>query len=92
MSICYEERNGKKYAYQCTSKRVPGKKYPVSKKVYLGVVDPESGNLIPKKVRSEAFNFTLKDGKFRTKDYGNVMLIKHIAESLGIDHDLEYSF
>lgn len=92
MSIRYESRNGKKYAYQCTSSRVPGKKYPVSKKVYLGVVDQDTGNLIPKKVQSESFNFTLKDGKFRTKDYGNVILIKHIAESIGMDYDLEYSF
>jgi len=92
MKVCYEIRGDKKYAYRSTSKREPGKKYPVTIKEYLGVVDPVTGNIIPKKVASEAFNFTLKDGSFRTKDYGNVILIKHIAEELGIDHDLDYSF
>ena len=92
MNVCYEIRGNKKYAYRSTSKREPGKKYPVTVKEYLGVVDPVTGNIIPKKVASEAFNFTLKDGSFRTKDYGNVILIKHIAEELGILSDLEYSF
>ena len=92
MKVCYEIRGNKKYAYRSTSRREPGKKYPVTIKEYLGVVDPVTGNIIPKKVASEAFNFTLKDGSFRTKDYGNVILIKHVAEGLGILNDLEYSF
>jgi len=92
MKICYEIRGDRKYAYRSTSRREPGKKYPVTIKEYLGVVDPETGNIIPKKVSSESFNFTLKDGSFRTKDYGNVVLIKHLAEQMGIDHDLAYSF
>ena len=75
MKVCYEIRGDKKYAYRSTSKREPGKKYPVTIKEYLGVVDPETGNIIPKKVQSEAFNFTLRDRGFRTKDYGNVLLI-----------------
>ena len=92
MKVCYETRGDKKYAYRCTSKREPGKKYPTTIKEYLGVVDPETGNIIPKKVQSEAFNFTLKDRGFRTKDYGNVLLIKHVADELGIGADLDYSF
>ena len=92
MKVCYEIRGDKKYAYRSTSKREPGKKYPTTIKEYLGVVDPETGNIIPKKVQSEAFNFTLKDRGFRTKDYGNVLLIKHIADELGIGSDLDYSF
>ena len=92
MKVCYEIRGDKKYAYRSTSKREPGKKYPVTIKEYLGVVDPETGNIIPKKVQSEAFNFTLKDRGFRTKDYGNVLLIKHVADELGIGVDLDYSF
>ena len=60
-SIYYIERNGIKYAYQSTSKRVPGKKSPVTEKIYLGKVDPETGNIIPKenrtppKLKSSAF-------------------------------------
>jgi len=91
MKVCYEARGGRKYAYRCTSKREPGKKYPTTVKEYLGVVDPETGNIIPKKVQSEAFNFTLKDRGFRTKDYGNVLLIKHVADQLGIGEDLDFS-
>lgn len=52
MKISYIERNGRKYAYTCTSRRVPGKKNPVSKMTYLGVVDPESGEILPKKSRT----------------------------------------
>ena len=92
MKVCYETRGDKKYAYRCTSKREPGKKYPTTIKEYLGVVDPETGNIIPKKVQSESFNFTLRDRGFRTKDYGNVLLIKHVADELGIGTDLDYSF
>ena len=92
MKVCYETRGDKKYAYRCTSKREPGKKYPTTIKEYLGVVDPETGNIIPKKVQSESFNFTLRDRGFRTKDYGNVLLIKHVADELGIGADLDYSF
>ena len=48
MKITYTEINGRRYAYTCTSERVPGKKNPVSKRVYLGIVDPETGEIIPK--------------------------------------------
>lgn len=92
MSIRYEERNGKRYAYRCTSKRVPGKKNPVSQKEYLGVVDPETGNLIPKKVPTDSMKFTLKDGGFRVKDYGNAMVAKQVCDDLGLLEDLTMSF
>lgn len=92
MSIRYEERNGKRYAYRCTSKRVPGKKNPVSQKEYLGVVDPDTGELIPKKVSTDSMKFTLKDGGFRVKDYGNVMVAKKICDDLGLLEDLSMSF
>ena len=92
MSIRYEERNGKKYAYRCTSKRMPGKKNPVSIKEYLGVVDPETGNLIPKKVSSDSIKFSLKDGSFRVKDYGNVMVAKKVCDDLCLLEDLSMSF
>ena len=92
ISIRYEERNGKKYAYRCTSKRMPGKKNPVSIKEYLGVVDPETGNLIPKKVSSDSMKFSLKDGSFRVKDYGNVMVAKKVCDDLCLLEDLSMSF
>jgi len=92
MTIRYEERDGRMYAYRCTSKRVPGKKYPVSKKEYLGVVDPDSGELIPKKVKSDSLNFTLQDGKFKVKNYGSSMIVAKVAEDIGILEDLKMSF
>ena len=51
MKISYIERNGRRYAYTCTSRRIPGRKNPVSEMTYLGVVDPVSGEIIPKKSR-----------------------------------------
>lgn len=92
MGIRYEERNGKKYAYRCTSKRVPGKKNPVSMKEYLGAVDPDTGNLIPKKISTDTMKFTLKDGSFRVKDYGNVMVAKKVCDDLCLLDDLSMSF
>lgn len=42
------ERNGRKYAYESTSVRVPGKKDPRTVKTYLGKVGPETGKIVPK--------------------------------------------
>lgn len=92
MTIRYEERNGRKYAYRCTSKREPGKKYPVSKKEYLGVVDPETGNLIPKKVETDSLKFSLQDGKFRMKNYGGSMIVDTVAKEIHLREDLRASF
>ena len=92
MKVSYEERNGKKYAFRSTSRREPGKKYPVTIKEYLGVVDPETGAIIPKKVKTESMKFTLKDGSFRIKDYGNVMIAKKVCDDIGIQEDLSLSF
>lgn len=74
------------------AKREPGKKYPTTVKEYLGVVDPDTGNLIPKKTRSDDVKSTLVDGKFRTKDYGNAILVDKVAKDLGILEDLSRSF
>jgi len=92
MTLRYEERDGHMYAYRCTSKRVPGKKHPVSKKEYLGVVDPDTGELIPKKVKTESLNFTLQDGKFKVKNYGSSMIVAKVAEDIGLLDDLRRSF
>ncbi|MDY0237003.1 MAG: hypothetical protein RBR71_13340 [Gudongella sp.] len=92
MTIRYEDRIGKRYAYRSTSERVPGKKYPVSRKEYLGVVDPESGNLIPKKVDTDSLKFSLRDGKFKTLNYGGSMLVSKIAGDIHLREDLRASF
>ena len=72
MKITYTEVNGRRYAYTCTSERVPGKKNPVSRRVYLGIVNPETGEIIPKKGIKETD--LVIDRGFRVKSYGDVAL------------------
>jgi transposase len=84
-SIFYMERNGQKYAYESTSRRVPGRKNPVTDKVYLGRVDPETGKIIPKESRRPP-------AEIYAKDYGNVVVLDHIQSELGILDDLKESF
>lgn len=81
-SIFYMERNGQRYAYESTSRRVPGRKNPVTEKVYLGKVDPETGRIVPKEPRSRP---RVEYAKF----YGNVCVLDHIQKELGILDDLE---
>lgn len=84
-SIYYEVRNGRKYAYTSTSRRVPGKKNPVSKKVYLGRVDPDTGEIISKeskKLPAEEHVWT----------YGCVTVLDRIQADLGILEDLRECF
>jgi hypothetical protein len=81
-SIFYMERNGNKYAYQSTSRHVPGRKNPVTDKVYLGKVDPETGEIIPKESRS-------RPAEEYAKHYGSVAVLDAIQKRLGILDDLK---
>ena len=84
-SIYYVERNGQKYAYESVSRRVPGKKNPVTEKTYLGKVDPETGKIIPKeskKVPTEE----------HVRKYGCVTVLDRIQNDLGILDDLRECF
>ena len=91
MKITYTERNGHTYAYRCTSVRVPGRKNPVSRREYIGVVDPETGEIIPKKgIRPASAAGGGRD--VRVKDRGNVLLALRAAEMIGLDRDLESAF
>jgi transposase len=88
MAIVYEERNGKKYAYESTSRRVPDKPYPVSSKKYLGAVDLRTGEIIPKKtVPRREF-----PDKLYAKNYGSVLVVNQIQRDLCLREDLEISF
>lgn len=84
-SIYYVERNGVKYAYESTSRRVPGKKNPVTDKVYLGKVDPETGKIIPKEPR-------MKPEDEHVLRYGAVTVLDAVQDGLGILEDLNESF
>ncbi len=84
-SIYYVERNGQKYAYESVSRRVPGRKNPVTEKTYLGKVDPETGKIIPKeskKVPTEE----------HVRKYGCVTVLDRIQSELGILDDLRECF
>jgi len=59
MKVFNEIRGNRKNAYRSTSRREPGKKYPVTIKEYLGVVDPVSGNIIPKKKSLQRHSISL---------------------------------
>lgn len=84
MAIRYEERNGRRYAYRCTSVRVPGKRNPVSRKEYLGVVDPDTGQIVPKKVSADSGRFFLTEGAARVLDYGDAVIAMCVCESLDV--------
>lgn len=90
MKITYTEINGRRYAYTCTSERVPGKKNPVSRRVYLGIVDPDTGEIIPKKGIKESD--LVIDRGFRVKNYGDVALVLSVAKRLNLLEDLEKAF
>ncbi len=90
MKIAYSEINGKKYAYTCTSKRVPGKKNPVCVRTYLGVVDPTTGEIIPKKETNrspaETCNIPI------VRDYGDSAIISVVVNNLGLIERMEEYF
>jgi len=84
-SIFYVKRNNNVYAYESVSKRVPGRKNPVTEKTYLGKVDPETGEIIPKKGRG-------LPKKVWAKEYGSVFLLDHIQKELNLREHLNASF
>lgn len=90
MKISYIERNGRRYAYTCTSRRTPGRKNPVSEMTYLGVVDPVSGEIIPKKSRTPE-PVPVPD-EVNMKSFGDALIVTTIAERLGIIEDLKTAF
>lgn len=91
MDIKYESRGGRRYAYRCTSKRVPGKKNPVTVKEYLGVVDPQTGDVVEKVPRQSTRVSVLDDGA-DVRNYGDVLILHNIAKRIGMTDDLESVF
>jgi len=84
-SIYYVERNGQKYAYESVSRRVPGRKNPVTEKTYLGKVDPETGKIIPKESKK-------LPAEEHVRKYGCVTVLDRIQSDLGIMDDLRECF
>lgn len=92
MGIVYEERNGRTYVYRVSSKRVPGRKSPVCRKEYLGVLDARTGMMRPKSVPVSQVPLQLREGEFRSLDCGGVLMCVAAAESTGLVEDLEAAF
>ena len=80
-SIYYVERNGQKYAYESVSRRVQGKKNPVTQKTYLGKVDPDTGEIIPKECKK-------LPAEEHVRKYGCVAVLDKVQSDLGIMDDL----
>lgn len=87
-------RKGRTYVYESSSKRIKGKKNPVSSNVYLGIKDLETGELIPKKTRTTNVvrnnDVGMKDEY--AKHYGSVVFLDAVQRTLCIEEDLEKSF
>ena len=91
MKIRCEERNGRRYAYVCTSKRVPGKDKPVSIKKYLGVVDPNTGKISCREDLGMVFK-SFAEGYCESRNLGIPLAMKMVSDRLGITAGLERTF
>lgn len=92
MKIQITNHGDKAYAYACTSKRVKGKDNPVMVRRYIGILDPETGLVTPKKVPPETFLAQIHDDEFTCLDLGNILIARSIAESLRVPEYLERIF
>ena len=92
MGLSFEERDGRTCVYRCTSRRVPGRRDPVSRKEYLGTMDLSTGAVRPKAMLPEDMGRMLTGGQFRCLDLGNVLIARRAAENLGLDRILSDVF
>jgi len=95
MAIYYQKKGDKTYVYESTSQRIKGKKNPVSTNVYLGVLDPNTGEIIPKKVRAQSVrqeSVSDANGEIYALRYGPVMFLDAVQRSLHIEEDLKITF
>lgn len=77
----HKAANGTKYVYESISYWDKQKKGPRTKQVYLGKLDPESNELIPKRVAPEK-DLELRQPSVRT--IGPTMLFEHAATESGL--------
>lgn len=93
------EKNGHYYAYKSTSKMVDGKKKTINE--CLGVYDPETGAVTPKKpmksreeyarIRAE-MNPSIDFSKIGSRSYGGVYLLDGIQRKIRLGEDLARAF
>ena len=92
------DRNGKKYAYRCTSQMVNGRKRTISE--YVGRIDAETGKILEKrKGRTKAERekiaaekrISIRDS-FVTKEYGATHFLDLVQRRMHLGEDLYDSF
>ena len=92
MKVITVKRGNKDYVYLYTSRRIRGRRNPAVTKRYVGILDPETGLVTPKKVPPETFLAQIHDGEFECKELGNVLIARRVAEALGIPEYLDRTF
>ena len=89
--VFYVQRGKKRYAYTSTSVYEPGSKYPKTVNEYLGVLDENTGKIIPKKKRAAGDNLFESDS-ISGKRLGGSWFLLNLAEQIGLREDLFRSF
>lgn len=89
--VFYVQRGKKKYAYTSTSVYEPGSKYPKTVNEYLGVLDEDTGKIIPKKKGSADEN-SFDSDSISGKRLGGSWFLLNLAEQIGLREDLFRSF
>ena len=79
----YVQRGKRKYAYTSTSVYEPGSKYPKTVNEYLGVLDEDTGKIIPKKNRA-ADEKSLNGDGISGKRLGGSWFLLNLAERIGL--------
>ena len=91
--IVYQKhKNGSTYAYRSESFRSPRTGRPTSRREYLGRVDPETGEIVPKRARrsapeagvADAGGPDRRDERIAELEAENARLLAAIAEARGL--------
>jgi len=85
--VFFVQRGNKKYAYKSTSKYVKGQKYPKTVNEYVGILNEDTGEIIPKRKKLTSVT-DIESDNLRCKKYGAAYLLKEIAENNGLREDL----
>ena len=91
--IVYQKhKNGSTYAYRSESFRSPKTGRPTSRRVYLGRVDPETGEILPQRARPARpadGGPDRRDERIAELEAENARLLAAIAEARGLLGDAD---
>jgi len=90
------KKNGVTYVYESTSYWDKEKQQPRNRRVCIGKIDPESGEILYNKryrqMQQEQSGSAAVCGEYRREFYGATYLFDAIVQSMGIAEDLERCF